>query len=90
MQGSTVMRQSGAATLATEEPDAFMAHVRVWGGGRLGNHWLYPEADAFQPPLVPRVRFQARLRPGVRGAADKAAHLMGCKSPYRQLPDSDG
>src|SRR3989442_711914 len=28
--------------------------------------------------------------PGVRGAADKAAHLMGCKSPYRQLPDSDG
>ena len=26
----------------------------------------------------------------VRGAADKAAYLMGCKSPYRQLPDSDG
>jgi len=45
MQGSTVMRQSGAATLATEEPDAFMAQVRVWGGGRLGNHWLYPESD---------------------------------------------
>src|SRR5438445_9097498 len=32
MQGSTVMRQSGAATLATEEPDAFIAHVRVCGG----------------------------------------------------------
>ena len=26
----------------------------------------------------------------VRGAADKAAYLMGCKSPYRQWPDSDG
>ena len=32
MQGSTVMRQSGAATLATEEQDACMAHVRVCGG----------------------------------------------------------
>ena len=32
MQGSTVMRQSGAATLATEEPDAFIAHVRICGG----------------------------------------------------------
>jgi hypothetical protein len=32
MQGSTVMRQSGAETLVTEEPDAFIAHVRVWGG----------------------------------------------------------
>jgi len=32
MQGSTVMRQSGAATLATEEPEAFIAHVRVCGG----------------------------------------------------------
>ena len=25
-----------------------------------------------------------------RGVADKAAYLMGWKSPYRQLPDSDG
>ena len=32
MQGSTVMRQSRAATLVTEEPDAFIAHVRVCGG----------------------------------------------------------
>ena len=32
MQGSTVMRQSGAETLVTEEPDAFIAHVRVCGG----------------------------------------------------------
>src|SRR5712691_5513895 len=32
MQGSTVMHQSRAGTLAPEEPDAFMAHVRVCGG----------------------------------------------------------
>jgi tetratricopeptide (TPR) repeat protein len=32
MQGSTVMRQSGAETLVTEEPYALIAHVRVCGG----------------------------------------------------------
>ena len=32
MQGSTVMHQSRAGTLAPEEPDACMAHVRVCGG----------------------------------------------------------
>jgi hypothetical protein len=32
MQGSTVMRQSRAETLVTEEPDALIAHVRVCGG----------------------------------------------------------
>jgi hypothetical protein len=32
MQGSTVMRQSGAETLVTEEPDALIAHVRICGG----------------------------------------------------------
>ncbi len=32
MQGSTVMRQSRADTLVTEEPDALIAHVRVCGG----------------------------------------------------------
>jgi hypothetical protein len=53
-----------------------------------GNRCLYPEADALRRPL--RSRFQARLSASVRGAADKAAYLMGCKSPYRQLPDSDG
>ena len=42
-------RQSGAKTLVTAEPDACIAHVRVWGG-RLGNRWLYPEADCLQRP----------------------------------------
>jgi len=32
MQGSTVMRQRHAATLAPEEPDELIAHVRVCGG----------------------------------------------------------
>ena len=32
MQGSKVMRQRGVDTLVTEEPDAFIAHVRVCGG----------------------------------------------------------
>ena len=40
MQGSTVMRQSRAETLATEEPDELIAHVRVCGG-EVGNHRLY-------------------------------------------------
>jgi class 3 adenylate cyclase len=31
-----------------------------------------------------------RLSHSVRGTADKAAYLMGWKSPYRQLPDSAG
>jgi hypothetical protein len=55
------MRQSRADTLATEEPDAFMAHVRVCGGGRLGNHRFYPEADRLQRPLVRRSCFRRRL-----------------------------
>src|SRR5437867_246485 len=32
LSGSTVMRQSCADTLAPEEPDAFITHVRVCGG----------------------------------------------------------
>jgi hypothetical protein len=32
MQGSTGMHQSSAEALVTEEPYAFIAHVRVCGG----------------------------------------------------------
>jgi hypothetical protein len=32
MQGSTVMHQSRAGTLAPEEPDELITHVRVCGG----------------------------------------------------------
>ena len=47
------------------------ARTGLWGG-RLGNRWLYPEADGQQRPLVPRSRFPARLTPGVR------LHEHGC------------
>jgi hypothetical protein len=39
-----------------------------------GNRCLYPEGDVLQ--LTLRFSFRARLTPSVRGAADKAAHLM--------------
>ena len=38
MQGSTVMHQSRAGTLAPEEPDAFIAHVRVSTGCDTKSH----------------------------------------------------
>jgi hypothetical protein len=47
-------------------------------------------ADCLQPSLLRRSGFRQQLKPSVRGAADKVAHLMGCKSPYRPLPDADG
>jgi hypothetical protein len=31
----------------------------------MGNHRLYPESDAFQPPRLRRSGFQARLTPSV-------------------------
>src|SRR5438094_9939973 len=55
MQGSTVMRQSRADTLVTEEPDALIAHVRVCGGagwvttGSTRNRLLAPVAHDVEP-----------------------------------------
>jgi hypothetical protein len=34
-------------------------------------------ADTLQRPLLRRSRFRVQLSPSVRGAADKAAHLIG-------------
>ena len=48
---------------------------------------LEPTPTAYAPASL---RLLARLSASVRGAADKAAYLMGWKSPYRPLPDSDG
>jgi RNA-directed DNA polymerase len=42
-----------------------------------GNRCLYPEPDCLQRPLLRRSRFRQQVKPGVRGAADKAAHLIG-------------
>ena len=49
-----------------------------------------PEPAPNQGVQLTASRFRQQLTPGVGGAADKAAYLMGCKSPYRQLPDADG
>ena len=74
-------------SMGTGEPDTSKVVCPVRGGtGRKGSNDLARGL----PYLVPRSRFPPRLTLSVRGAADKAAHLMGCKSPYRQLPDSDG
>ena len=35
-------------------------------------------------------RHLSESEPSVRGAAGKAANLGGCKSLYRQLPETDG
>ena len=66
MQGSIVMCQRRAKTLATEEPDALIAHVRVCGGAGWVTTGSTRKGDAFQRPLVPRSRFQARLKRSVR------------------------
>ena len=55
LQGSTVMRQSSAETLVTEEPYELIAHVRICGGaGRV-------TAGPTRKPT----RRSARLMPGV-------------------------
>src|SRR6266481_8532523 len=55
MQGSTVMRQRSAETLAPEEPYALIAHVRVCGGGAPFNG------------IRDRSRRELRVDSGVRG-----------------------
>ncbi len=47
LTGSNVMRQSGAETLTTEEPDELIAHVRICGGAGRETGRLYPEALHF-------------------------------------------
>ena len=62
MQGSTVMRQRDTETLAPEEPDAFIAHVRVCGGAG----WVTTgstrkrTASSFGSAVL-RLRFRRRL-----------------------------
>ena len=68
-----MLRQSGAETLVTEEPDAFMGHIRVCGG-LADNRRVYPAADCLQRPL--RSRFQARLKPGVAMTSDVCAKKL--------------
>src|SRR5438094_9982573 len=56
MQGSTVMRQSRADTLVTEEPYALIAHVRVCGGAG----WVTTGSTRKRGPLCRRPGRQHR------------------------------
>jgi hypothetical protein len=66
------MRQRGADTLGTEEPDEFIAHVRVYGGLARQPPALPgsrpPTASAALPPLAAahRQRSAAELFPRQR------------------------
>ncbi len=62
-RAAKVMHQSGAETLVTEEPYAFIAHVRVCGGAGWATAGSYPEADCLQPTL--RCGFRQQLNAGV-------------------------
>src|SRR5437667_12544286 len=71
MQGSTVMRQSGAATLATEEPDALIAHVRVCGGAGWVTIGSTRKLTAYSLRFATlRCGFRQQLKAGVRRQND--------------------
>ena len=51
---------------------------------------LHPGVEHPQDEVKDPVIAQFALRSPLGGAAGKAANLVGCESPRRQLPDSDG
>jgi hypothetical protein len=51
---------------------------------------LHPGVEEPQDEVKGPIIAQFALRPALGGAAGKAANLVGCESPRRQLPDSDG
>ena len=74
MQGSKVMHQSHAGTLAPEEPDELIAHVRVCGGAG----WV--TTGSTRKPTAPRTASASstssvarRLTAGVGVCRDKPA-----------------
>jgi hypothetical protein len=91
MQGSTVMPQRRAGTLAPEEPDAFIAHVRVCRGAG----WVTTGSPTDATSLRSGLSALARLTAGVgaenvgkRGEAwsprsEQSQGVMeGCKRPF--------
>ena len=59
----------------------------VWNGQALP---LHPRVEDPQDEIKDAIIAQFALRSPLGGAAGKAANLVGCESPRRQLPDSDG
>jgi hypothetical protein len=59
----------------------------VWNGQALP---LHPGVEQPQDEVKDAIIAQFALRAPLGGAAGKAANLVGCESPRRQLPDSDG
>ena len=51
---------------------------------------LPPRGEEPQDQVTDAMIAQCALRSPLGGAAGKAANLVGCESPRRQLPDSDG
>jgi hypothetical protein len=51
---------------------------------------LHPGVEDPQDEIEDAIIAQFALRSPLGGAAGKAANLVGCESPRRQLPDSDG
>jgi hypothetical protein len=73
MQGSTVMHQSRAGTLAPEEPEALIAHVRVCGGAG----WV--TTGSTRKPTPYSVRFASAFGRGSPRALDAKSEEKGQK-----------
>src|SRR3989442_2017382 len=72
MQGRTVMPPEWCRNAGYRGTGCVhCARPGLWGG-RLGNHWLYPETDCLQPTL--RCGFRQRLKAGVRCCRGMAKH----------------
>jgi len=62
MQGSKVMHQSHAGTLAPEEPDELIAHVRVCGGAG----WV--TTGSTRKPTANSVHYAPNVAPAIGSA----------------------
>ena len=67
--------------------DGRLALGVLWYGQALP---LHPGVEHPQDEVKDAIIAQFALRSTLGGAAGKTANLVGCESPRRQLPDSDG
>jgi len=68
------MRQRGAETLITEEPDALIAHVRVCGGAG------WATAGSTRNRIAARLRFGMNMKGLVRAAARDGGRYCDTRS----------